>query len=125
MGQPNKEIAGKVSLCTKCVIVVHIQAVIWEEDMDKEEKHMKKVLSISGYTRWAWHRAAARKWSPTSDARQEWRRYGHITLLYYEGVSEAHWLRGYTKLGWRSTENYTTRYATSLWHRKTQHPPQT
>ena len=62
-----------------------------EEDKMKEIEHLKKVLSVSGYTKAAWSLATARKpqtsrqTTPTSDTRKK----GSVSLPYVGPVTEA------------------------------------
>ena len=61
------------------------------EDEDKEEElnHIKKVLSISGYTKWAWELPGNKKISPHPAKSNHQKHLGHVTIPYLQGISEA------------------------------------
>ena len=57
------------------------------DDLDKEITHVKKVLSVSGYTRWAWKLPTSKKTS-TSTPTNATKSKGHVTVPYVRGVTE-------------------------------------
>ena len=61
-----------------------------EEEKQKEVLHLKKVLSISGYPKWAWDLPGSTKITPHPRTKDPARRpKGHVTIPYVGGVSEA------------------------------------
>ena len=58
-------------------------------DKDKEMDHIRKVLSISGYSKWAWRAPGHKKLTPHPATKDRPRVKGHVTLPYMGGVSEA------------------------------------
>ena len=56
-----------------------------------ETEHLKKVLTISGYTQWAWDLPSTRKMKPPTTTRvaDSRARKGYTTLPYVQGVTEA------------------------------------
>ena len=60
------------------------------EDLEEENKHIKKVLTIAGYPAWTWDNPAARKRKdPPSRTQGPTSPHGHVTLPYIQGTSEA------------------------------------
>ena len=60
------------------------------EDLEEENKHIKKVLTIAGYPAWTWDNPAARKRKdPPSRTQGPVPPLGHVTLPYIQGTSEA------------------------------------
>ena len=57
------------------------------EDNEAELQHLRKVLSISGYPKWAWHAPGGNKTTPHPKADQP-RPKGHITLPFISGITE-------------------------------------
>ena len=61
-----------------------------EDDKAEEQLHIKKVLSISGYPKWAWDLPSSKKSVPHPRTKNTDRRpKGHVTLPYVGGVTEA------------------------------------
>ena len=61
-----------------------------QEAKDKETNHLKKVLTISGYKKWAWNSPGGRKSNTASQQPvKQHQRKGHITIPYVGGVSDA------------------------------------
>ncbi|XP_072050085.1 uncharacterized protein [Amphiura filiformis] len=56
--------------------------------LEKELDHVKKSLSICGYTKWTWSAPSSRKWDP-KPRRNETPSKGHVSLPYVQGVTEA------------------------------------
>ncbi len=58
-----------------------------DKDKIQEDTHLKKVLSLAGYPKWAWDKPAAiSKAVPTRSNRPV---KGHVTLPYVQGVMES------------------------------------
>ncbi|XP_069139264.1 uncharacterized protein [Argopecten irradians] len=55
----------------------------------QEEDHLKKVLSVSGYSKWAWDLPGSRN-KTTERSHQRQPAKGHITIPYIGGISEHH-----------------------------------
>lgn len=64
------------------------QIVSDPEDLEKEMTHLRKVLSISGYTRWAWDSPGKKKINPITHRPGQGKTKGHITLPYVGGITE-------------------------------------
>ena len=62
--------------------------IMEEEDKEEEYKHIKKVLSIAGYSKWAWQAPGRRKIHPHPSHRDRPRPKGHVTLPYMGGITE-------------------------------------
>jgi hypothetical protein len=60
-----------------------------ESAREKEMKHLKEVLSISGYEKWVWNTPSTKKKTPTSQATEGTKKKGHITMPYASGTTEA------------------------------------
>ncbi|XP_072041200.1 uncharacterized protein [Amphiura filiformis] len=60
-----------------------------QASLDTELQHVKRSLSICGYTKWAWNTPHSKKVSPKPKRRTDNPPKGHITLPYVQGVSEA------------------------------------
>ena len=58
-----------------------------EEDLEKEMNYLKKVLSASGYQKWALDIPGRKSPHPRKDSRVK--PNGHVTLPYVRGVTEA------------------------------------
>lgn len=58
------------------------------EDKIQEMSHLRKVLSVSGYTRWAWQSPGNKKLHPHPKRKQSVRPKGHVTLPFVRGVTE-------------------------------------
>ena len=56
------------------------------EDKEREMKHLKKVLSVAGYSKWAWQAPGRNKIRPHTRNRD--RAKGHVTLPYIGGATE-------------------------------------
>ena len=56
--------------------------------LEKELNHVKKSLSICGYTQWSWSAPSSRKLDPKPIRHQDSRSLGHITMPYVQGGSE-------------------------------------
>ena len=56
------------------------------QDKEREMKHLKKVLSVAGYSKWAWQSPGRKKISPHPRNRD--RAQGHVTLPYIGGATE-------------------------------------
>ena len=54
-----------------------------------EIQHIKKVLSISGYPRWAWNSPSNKKRTPHPARAKPQKPKGHVSIPYVSGVSEA------------------------------------
>jgi hypothetical protein len=60
------------------------------ENYKKEElEHLKTVLSVSGYQKWAWDTPASKKTTPHPSTNHATASKGHITMPYVSGVTEA------------------------------------
>ena len=61
-----------------------------KEDRIKEEQHLKKVLSVAGYPKWAWNQTNVKhkRRNPTSECGTDKTRH-HVSLPYCQGISEA------------------------------------
>ncbi|XP_019619742.1 PREDICTED: uncharacterized protein LOC109466463 [Branchiostoma belcheri] len=59
------------------------------DDKNTEYDHLKTVLSIAGYTRWAWQSPGRTKLIPHPRSSTDSRPKGHVTLPYVAGVTEA------------------------------------
>ena len=59
-----------------------------DEDLQSEMDHLKKVLSISGYSKWSWDTPASRKSNPHPSKNSSRKTVGHVTLPYVGGISE-------------------------------------
>ncbi|CAH1245983.1 Hypp7622 [Branchiostoma lanceolatum] len=60
-----------------------------QEDRTAENEHLKTVLSISGYTKWAWQSPGRNKLTPHPRTHTDTRPKGHVTLPFVAGVTEA------------------------------------
>ena len=60
-----------------------------EDDKIAEYEHLKTVLSIAGYTKWAWQTPGKKKLSPHPRTYTDARPKGHVTLPFVAGVTEA------------------------------------
>ena len=58
------------------------------ERLDSELNHVKKSLSICGYTQCSWSAPSSKKVDPKPRLHQDTRSLGHITMPYVQGVSE-------------------------------------
>ena len=58
------------------------------EEKEKEMQHLQKVLSISGYSKWAWQAPGSNKQVPHPRRTSNVRPKGHVTLPYVAGVTE-------------------------------------
>ena len=63
--------------------------VTTEEDKKEEENHLKKVLSVSKYTKWSWNLPGKSKKIPHPKKSSGQRSLGHVTIPYVQGISEA------------------------------------
>ena len=70
--------------------LTHRADTIITEPQDKEEEmqHLKKVLSVAGYSRWAWQAPGRKKIIPHPRGAGQDRVKGHVTLPYISGVTE-------------------------------------
>ena len=59
-----------------------------EEDKVQELAHIQKVLSVSGYTKWAWSLPGSKKLVPHPRSSSEQKPKGHVTIPYVRGISE-------------------------------------
>ena len=59
-----------------------------DEDKSQEFSHIQKVLSVSGYPRYAWELPGRKKQVPHPRLQSE-KPKGHVTIPYIRGVSEA------------------------------------
>jgi regulator of replication initiation timing len=59
-----------------------------EEDLKTELQHVKKVLSVSGYTKWTWQAPGSRKKTPHPSSDNSTKPKGHVTLPYISGITE-------------------------------------
>jgi hypothetical protein len=68
----------------------HRANILVSEHADKEEEldHLKKVLSISGYPKWAWQAPSSRKVTPHPQRTSGTTPRGHVTLPYVGGITE-------------------------------------
>ncbi len=69
----------------------HRANTIITEDKDKEEEvqHIKKVLSIVGYSKWAWQAPGNKKLHPHPNQRDNIRPKGHVTIPYVQGITKS------------------------------------
>ena len=58
------------------------------QDKEREIKHLKKVLSVAGYSKWAWQAPGRKKVRPHPRNTDCDRAKGHVTLPYIGGVTE-------------------------------------
>ena len=58
------------------------------QDKEREIKHLKKVLSVAGYSKWAWQAPGRKKIRPHPRNTDSDRAKGHVTLPYIGGVTE-------------------------------------
>ena len=58
------------------------------QDKEREIKHLKKVLSVSGYSKWAGQAPGRKKIRPLPRNTDCARAKGHVTLPYIGGVTE-------------------------------------
>ena len=58
------------------------------QDKEREIKHLKKVLSVAGYSKWAWQAPGRKKLRPHPRNTDRDRAKGHVTLPYIGGVTE-------------------------------------
>ena len=58
------------------------------QDKEREIKHLKKVLSVAGYSKWAWQAPGRKKLRPHTRNTDRDRAKGHVTLPYIGGVTE-------------------------------------
>ncbi len=70
--------------------LTHRANTIITEDKDKEEEvqHIKKVLSITGYSKWAWQAPGSKKLHPHPNQRDHNRPKVHVTIPYVQGITE-------------------------------------
>ncbi|XP_072037398.1 uncharacterized protein [Amphiura filiformis] len=60
-----------------------------QDTLNTELRHVKRALSVCGYTKWAWNTPQSRKLDPKPNARKDTAPpKGHITLPYFQGVTE-------------------------------------
>ncbi len=59
-----------------------------EEDKVEEVQHIKKVLSIAGYSKWAWQAPGRKKLHPHPNQRDHARPKGHVTIPYVQGITK-------------------------------------
>ena len=60
-----------------------------EEDKMIEKEHLKKVLSISKYKKWAWDISGSKKKIPHPRRTIQTKALGHVTIPYVQGITEA------------------------------------
>ncbi|KAI8491257.1 hypothetical protein Bbelb_308900 [Branchiostoma belcheri] len=60
-----------------------------EGDKTHEYEHLKTVLTVAGYTKWAWKTPGRKKLTPDPRTHTDTRPKGHVTLPYIAGISEA------------------------------------
>ena len=60
-----------------------------DEAKQQELDHIKKVLSVSGYQKWAWYFPGSKKTTPHPSTEHQSLRKGHVTIPYVSGVTEA------------------------------------
>ena len=60
-----------------------------DEATSNELHHIKKVLTICGYQKWAWDLPSSRKKLPHPNTNRETSTKGHVTIPYIEGITEA------------------------------------
>ena len=58
------------------------------QDKEREIKHLKRVLSVAGYSKWAWQAPGRKKIRPHPRNTACDRAKGHVTLPYIGGVTE-------------------------------------
>ena len=58
------------------------------QDKEREIKHLKKVLSVAGYSKWDWQAPGRKKIRPHPRNTDGDRAKGHVTLPYIGGVTE-------------------------------------
>ncbi len=58
------------------------------EDKEEEMKHLKKVLRIAGYPKWAWQAPGKKKILPHPRRKDGTRPKGNVTLPYVGGITE-------------------------------------
>ena len=57
--------------------------------LEEELQHLKEVLTISGYPKWAWETPGSKKTSPHPSSSKQTPRRGHVTIPYVQGVTDA------------------------------------
>ena len=58
------------------------------QDKEREIKHLKEVLSVAGYSKWAWQAPRRKKIRPHPRNTDCDKAKGHVTLPYIGGVTE-------------------------------------
>ena len=58
------------------------------QDKEREIKHLQKVVSVAGYSKWAWQAPGRQKIRPHPRNTDCDRAKGHVTLPYIGGVTE-------------------------------------
>ena len=60
-----------------------------QQDKEREIKHLKKVLSVAGYSKWAWQAPGRKKIRPHHRSTDSDRAKGHVTFPYIGCVTES------------------------------------
>ena len=60
----------------------------YPQDKDREIKHLKNVLSVAGYSKWAWQTPGRKKIRPHPRITDHERAKAHVTLPYIGSVTE-------------------------------------
>lgn len=60
-----------------------------EEARNEEMEHLKEVLSVSGYQKWAWNLPGSNITRPRSSSMATTPSRGHVSMPYVQGVTEA------------------------------------